>query len=155
MYRGESMRGISISEIYAFVSFLGAVIAIVAATIAPWLAERARFKGNLKLRQSELLFSEMASAYQELFVACDTWLQSDTPENRNRASVCVSRATLFARKQTQQAMKHYITLVHTYVELSHSKIPPDNIQNSMDKARADMIASMQHDLRSAVHAKQK
>lgn len=50
------MNILSISEVYALVSFIGAIIAIIAATIAPWLAERSRFHGSLNLGKRNCFF---------------------------------------------------------------------------------------------------
>lgn len=147
------MNILSISEVYALVSFIGAIIAIIAATIAPWLAERSRFKGSLKLRQTELLFSAMTSSYQELFIACDTLLQSDTPENRHRVSTCVSKTTLFASAKTQDAVNNYVRLIHTYIELNRTPIPSDNMLDSLDSAKAVMISSMQRDIEKSIRKK--
>lgn len=98
------------------------------------------------MKQTELLFKEMTSAYYEYLAACAGLIDVDNPEEMLRFTNAASKASLFASSKTQVLIGRYGRLT---VELSRASKQGKNaikIAEENGEMLAALIASMQADL---------
>ena len=137
------------NEFSVFITVISSIIAITAVTLCSILSSYISQHGAKKVKQLELIFHEMVSAYYDYLKASDCFSDPHDIYQITVYSNAFDHAALFASPKTHALMTEHKQLVIKTLLAKGNQ--PDQIVNDLAleaaKVQADLVQSMRRDIK--------